>query len=484
MDTIFVPPQGLGQIHHVAVHTMRPELLFQQIAAFRENYVRFARARGTRVRFYIFIDDPRRDEEFCLVAERISKLLAGQMEFTLRLFPRSMFAARLPHSERFFFDLSLGRLGGIRCIQNISEYILSADEISPGDIVHRIDDDVYPLDLRFSEDALIIEHANDFFGERESLLQRSDVKLLGSALASDSPSPVGDLYWSLKTTARFFEVYSGHSASDMWTDVARAICPSAADRVNDPDCLLDTIVLPIHASFGDVAERLADLLGNLEKGRGRIVLAPSSFYRSDRWWINGPWIGPRYYTPNACVCHRAGDVLAPAFPHGNPDIVTYACESIWYQGGVWGAPPVLHLKASSRRGSLFDAAAVEQKHDYARTKAALWYLGETELTSELERKMLLHVISYAQRQLSEIGKFCKSILGYIQEDARTSAASADRIRDIVQEAERFTNLLSVSLDAPVDRECAKHMMKEYRVYSDDWKQAVTRIVRTNVKGIS
>lgn len=440
---------------HVAIHTVRPDLLVGQVGAFFENYRAFARARGVCVRFHVFVDGTSRDDAFREAAEAIASTIAGEDGFSLRLWLRSDYEPRLPLDEPFFVDPLLRRLGGGRCIQNISEFVLHQSEVSPGDTVHRIDDDVYPLDLRMSDDALVLEQANDFFGEREALLQRREVRLLTSALAGDSPSPIGDVYWSLRTAAAVHRAAGSARPEADWSDVARELCPSVADRVVDPLGLLDTAPLRLHATFAEVQAQLAELLENLRRGRGRVVYAPSSFYRSETW-ISGPWIGPRYYGPNAAICHRAGEPIHPSFPYGNPDIVTFASDAVWRGGGVWGAPPVLHLKSSALRTSLFDLGAIEQKHDYLRTRGALVHLAASAAPEA--RDAITHIIDYAERQLVEIRDFCEEL----------GASSLARDADAFAEA-----LLRVLARAQDPRE-AEEMMRDYRAYCDRWTSLVRR----------
>jgi hypothetical protein len=462
-------------VDHLALHTVRPEALFRQVKAFFENYRIFGRTRGVRVRFHVFVDDARKSAAFQDALACVEQLLHGQEEFQIQLYLGAALEARLPAGAPFFFDPSLGRVGGIRCIQNISEYVLAAGEVRPGDTVHRIDDDVFPLELRTTDDALVIEQAHDFFGEREALLARPEVRLVGSGLAGDSPSPVGDIFWSLRVVAQFFDAYATRRPRDDWAPLSRTICPNAADRVVDTLGLLDTTPLPLHASFAEVVVALSDLLENLERGRGRILLAPSLFYREGHW-IAGPWIGPRYYTPNACVSHRAGEILTPAFLHGNPDIITYACESLWYEGGIWGAPPVLHLKALSARSSLFDLASTELKHDYRRTQAALVYLSETGLVGDQERQHLLHLVRYARRQLVEIDDYCVSIARHLLDRSRVPETASARIGSIVGEARSFSASLLATFDAPLEPGSIERLMGQYRNYCDDWKTTMSRVM--------
>lgn len=452
--------------HHVAVSTIRPELLETQLITFVDNFIRHAAPRGDELSLHVFVDQPEAHRDFPAVAQRMRWQHAG---VPIEIWDHRRVAGVLPSGAPWFDDPVLGgRRGGIRCIQNIATYVLETRCARPGDLVHRVDDDVYPLALSLDRDVLRLDHRLDFFGERTAMFERADVRLVGAGVAGDSPSPIGDVYWSLRAAEHLLRHALAAAPGDDWSACAIDIPATCADEVDDPYGVLDTRPLPRRATFEQAFTRLVELLENLHAGRGRIAIETSAFFY-DAQFGGAPWIAPRFTLPNCCVSQRAGDPVNPSFILGNPDTLTYCCEQLW-RGGVWGGPPVLHLKGRSRRRSLFDVEVIAEKHDYNVTVAVLRALAN-ELVPE-SRQRLLHYADHATRQLEGIVELAAAIgahaLGLAHRPSWRDGLAF--VVDTAGDARAF----AIAMKAEIARGAPDptELIERYRRYADAWRSAL------------
>lgn len=371
----------------VLIHSIRPERLFTQIKSFIDNQIEFvikkrkaiiknrALNKGLRNQIYIIIgDDPKEDKRYYVnrvnkIKKYIFKLHLGKnIKVIYWPYKRQVFFFNYLFSKfndknikSLFHDYESNKLGGLRGVQNKS--IIVADYVTrnlKGNLLyHKLDDDIYAYVASFRDKkTLKFVHGYNVFNHKANLLNKKNVRVIGSRYVIDSPSPLIDLKEGLMELNTLFEGIKRNPKDSInnWNKLSKKMY-CVAETFIDESKIIQTKDSPFLYRNRKVSENLKSVISLvkiLKKGNNRFL-----FNTIEN--ISKGFEGFRDSLPGGFISFKKETKVVPWMTGSNQDLLFSAFENA-LNGGVYGDLPVGHIKSLNRRKFLIDSLIVGNRH--------------------------------------------------------------------------------------------------------------------------
>lgn len=351
-------------IHYVGVPITRFDLVKTQVKSFYENFQLYKRATHDSVKMYYFSDvvDVETETTLCEAVKDAENSIGLKSDFSVRFVSKQQQKEFCKNViQDFFIERTSKKFGGIREIHNIMSFMLKRiaakqDNISEC-LIHKIDDDIFPLFFRLINGKATLKNDYSFFNDRVNILENPKVMLVGAAYGGDSCSVIEDTRRSIEVIEKFFTVAKYKKPEESWFAEAEHVCETSCTEIDDPYNLIQDKILRKNFSYADTLVKIAMLSEGIKYGSGHMVYAPSDYFDASNW------CGYRECLSYGAISSRAKDTLYPTVNRGINDLITTLIQSS-FDGGVYGTRAVFHAKNFEGRTNALDTKNIEQKFGY------------------------------------------------------------------------------------------------------------------------
>ena len=228
-------------IHYVGVPITRFDLVKTQVKSFYENFQLYKRVTHDSVKMYYFSDvvDVETETRLHEAVKDAENSIGLKSDFCVRFVSKQQQKEFCKNViQNFFIERTSKKFGGIREIHNVMSFMLKRistkqDNISEC-LIHRIDDDIFPLFFRVINGKATLKNDYSFFNDRANILENSKVRLVGAAYGGDSCSVVEDTRRSIEVIEKFFTVAKDKNPEESWFAEAEHVCETACTEIDDP----------------------------------------------------------------------------------------------------------------------------------------------------------------------------------------------------------------------------------------------------------
>ncbi len=288
--------------------------------------------------------------------------------------------------KAIFHDAHSNKLGSQRGIQNLSvlaaHYYLNGSKNFDNIIMHRLDDDMFSVNMRYERDGVYsIKMIPSFFCRKRMSFKEKKARILASYYTIDTPSQIIDLFEAVEaidTIADNIQEKNIKRDKFDWDKVSKKLYVYGAPKTilleNISRGIKDLLNMraisetnKISGALSQVGE-LLDLLGNCVN---RFEYNLANFTEEYDWFV------PREALPGGCVSNFIGEEFAPGPNFGTHDVMWSSLEYN-KRGGTYGDFPVGHIKTGSDRpkfvSNLVLSDDTKMRCDHAYAYHAMKYL--------------------------------------------------------------------------------------------------------------
>lgn len=359
--------------HNFLLSSTRPELLLRQIHLFHSV------GKNRKINFYVFNDLDDKNEVFLSEIKKLNALSNMNVKF---FDLKSQIRILQEAADKYSKDLGItkecivncftenGRLQGIKSIQNKSIFIFYLLCKEKDSIVHKIDDDILPIESSWLNNCVTIDAKRDFFSNKEEILYNKPLVISGSNYTIDSPSPLVNYLDFVEFIYNFFNIAQNKSPDDEIGKDMLAISPTKVRRVFDKLSILDPLPIQDNQTYKEALMGLKGYSKLLEKGNSRIVI-------NDNRKVSN-----NIYFPGGCVSFLYKNIptLVPMF--GNQDLLWEMFELLDGKKLI-ANDSIGHIKYETNRMSIInDLIDTSYKHQTSFTFSVFKYLKETNPRNE------------------------------------------------------------------------------------------------------
>ncbi|MFH1388037.1 MAG: hypothetical protein ABIG88_01900 [Patescibacteria group bacterium] len=281
--------------------------------------------------------------------------------------------------KAIFYDAHTDKLGSQRGIQNLSvlaaHYHLNKSKNFDDIIMHRLDDDMFPINMRYERDGIYsIKMIPSFFCRKRMSFKEKNARILASYYTIDTPSQIIDLFEAVEaidTIANNIKEKDIRGDKFDWDKISGKLyvygAPKAILLENIPrriEDLLNIYTISETSKINDILSQVNELLGLLGNCVNRFEYNLANFTEEYNWFM------PREALPGGCVSNFIGEEFAPGPNFGTHDVMWSSLEYN-KRGGTYGDFPIGHIKTGSDRPKfvsnlvLSDDSKMRCDHAYA-----------------------------------------------------------------------------------------------------------------------